>query len=276
MFAVVALFVIIATSYIVVRTGAVALMLTGLSAEAASFQSQSAFMGVGYTSREAEAVMGHPVRRRVIQVLMLVGYAATASVFASVMTVFTMDEYEQRHAELSVWILSALLLLFLLSSLSIVRNTLTRLLEAALTKSGAVRVRDYEELLRVDKGYSISHLPVAARSWLAGRTLRELRLTDEGVIVLSLLRANGVTLATPNAETRLEPGDKLLCYGLETDLERLIQRPSDYRGETEHMRASQVHLARRSAEETVDTTLSEVEETARELDAQADAEDGAE
>ena len=276
MFALVALFVIVATSYIVVRTGAVALMLTGLSAEAASFQAQSAFMGVGYTTQEAEAVMGHPVRRRVVRVLMLIGYAATASVFASVMTVFTMEEYEKSHAELAVWILSTLLALFLVSSLSIVRNTLTRVLETVLTRSGAVRVRDYEELLRVDKGYAISQLPVAARSWMAGRSLRELRLTDEGVIVLSILRAQGVTLATPSAETRLEAGDKLLCYGLENDLERLTQRPRDYRGESEHKLASQVHLARRSAEESVDSGLSEVAQTARDLDPLADPERDAE
>ncbi|MCB9914168.1 MAG: TrkA C-terminal domain-containing protein [Planctomycetes bacterium] len=258
MFAAVALLVIIATSYIVVRTGAVALMLTGLSAEAASFQAQSAFMGVGFTTRESEAVMGHPVRRRVVRALMLIGYAATATVFASVMTVFTTQEYAHHHLQLALWLLGGLLVLFLLSTLGVVRNTLTRLLEYALTRSGAVQVRDYEELLRVDKGYSVSHLPVARGSWMAGRSLREMRLNDEGVVVLSISRRTGVVLATPSADTVLEGGDKLLCYGLESDLERLMQRPRDYRGESEHKLASQLHQARRTAEETVAQELAEV------------------
>ncbi len=41
-------------------------MMTGLSWDAASFQSYSAFFGVGFTTREAELVVNHPIRRRII------------------------------------------------------------------------------------------------------------------------------------------------------------------------------------------------------------------
>ena len=266
--ALISLLVIITISYVAVRAGAVALMLTGLSAPAASFQAQSAFMGVGFTTRESESVVGHPVRRRVIRILMLAGFAAMASVFASVMAAFS-STHENEWGAMALEIMGTLLVLFILISMSAVRNTLTRLLEFALTRSGAVQVRDYEELLRVDKGYSISYISVDARSWMADRTLRELRLTDEGVIVLNILRRGGVVLSTPGAESRLVGGDKLLCYGLEADLTRLAQRPADYKGETEHKRASQLHFARQTAEETVDLELAEVEETAQELDERA-------
>lgn len=266
--ALIALLVIITISYLVVRAGAVALMLTGLSAEAASFQSQSAFMGVGFTTQESESVVAHPVRRRVVRVLMLIGYAAMASVFASVMGVFTTSHSED-WGKVAVWILGALLLMFVLISLGVVRNSLTRLLEYALTKSGAVQVRDYEELLRVDKGYSISYLAIEPHSWMADNTLRRLRLTDEGVIVLNIVRPGGVTLATPGADTHLDAGDKLLCYGLEHDLALLKSRPADYKGESEHQLASQMHLARKTAEETVDIELSQVAIPAKELDEEA-------
>ncbi len=268
MAALISLLIIVTISYLCVRAGAVALMLTGLSAEAASFQSQSAFMGVGFTTNESESVVGHPVRRRVIRLEMLVGYAAMASVFASIMSVFSVAE-EAGPAEtgkVTLYILGTLLVLFVLSTMAIVRNSLTRLLEYALTRSGAVQVRDYEELLRVDKGFSISYLPVENQSWMAGKTLRQLRLTDEGVLVLNILRVGGVTLTTPGADTRLDPGDKLLCYGLEHDLAQLASRPADYKGESEHQIATHLHQVRQTAEETVDTELSEVVESVKELD----------
>lgn len=60
-------FIIAAVSTIVVRIGATALMRSGLSCDTASFQSYSAFFGVGFTTREAEMVVNHPLRRRIIR-----------------------------------------------------------------------------------------------------------------------------------------------------------------------------------------------------------------
>ncbi|MDP4582910.1 MAG: hypothetical protein NWT04_03235, partial [Verrucomicrobiales bacterium] len=67
------LLVIVTISLIVVRVGSTALMMTGLSYDTASFQSYSAFFGVGFTTKEAELVVDHPVRRRIIRDLILAG-----------------------------------------------------------------------------------------------------------------------------------------------------------------------------------------------------------
>ena len=58
-----------------VRMGTLALQRTGLSRESASFQAQSAFMGVGFTTSESETVVNHPVRRRILRMLMWGGYS---------------------------------------------------------------------------------------------------------------------------------------------------------------------------------------------------------
>jgi hypothetical protein len=75
MIALVSLLVIIALSIIVVRIGSIALELTGVSSEIASFQAQSAFSGVGFTTTESETIVTHPVRRRIIKILILWGTA---------------------------------------------------------------------------------------------------------------------------------------------------------------------------------------------------------
>ena len=75
MVALIPLFVIITLSIIIVRIGAVALAMTGVSKDLAVFQAQFAFSGVGFTTNKSESVVKHPVRRRIIRLLMLMGNA---------------------------------------------------------------------------------------------------------------------------------------------------------------------------------------------------------
>lgn len=88
MLALFSLLIIILLSIVVVRIGAIALELTGLSPEIASFQAQSAFSGVGFTTREAEAIVTHPVRRRIVRILILLGSAGVTTSIATLVLAF--------------------------------------------------------------------------------------------------------------------------------------------------------------------------------------------
>ena len=88
MFALISLFVIVTVSIIIVRIGAVALTMTGVSKDLAVFQAQSAFSGVGFTINESESVVKHPVRRRIIRALMLMGNAGLTSAIAGLILTF--------------------------------------------------------------------------------------------------------------------------------------------------------------------------------------------
>jgi len=62
---------------------------SALSREMARFQARSAFTCTGFTTAEAESVVQHPVRRRIVLGLMLAGNAGLAAVVASLMLGFT-------------------------------------------------------------------------------------------------------------------------------------------------------------------------------------------
>jgi len=62
-------------SFLVIRAAAVALMMTGLDEKRAKFQALSAFSGTGFTTKEAESVINHPRRRRIVTWLMILGNA---------------------------------------------------------------------------------------------------------------------------------------------------------------------------------------------------------
>jgi Trk-type K+ transport system membrane component len=51
---------------LIVRAASIALMMTGMNQKRARFQALSAFTGTGFTTKEAESVMNHPLRRKII------------------------------------------------------------------------------------------------------------------------------------------------------------------------------------------------------------------
>lgn len=71
MVAIATVLVVILVSLLITRVATVALTLTALSREAARFQARSALSGTGFTTSKAESVVNHPVRRRIVAMLMI-------------------------------------------------------------------------------------------------------------------------------------------------------------------------------------------------------------
>src|SRR3954447_8896033 len=89
MAALLSVFAVLGISVIATRVGAAALVLTGLSRDVAHFQARSAFLGVGFTTTESEAIVNHPVRRRIAGGLIVVGNVGIVSAGASLVLSFT-------------------------------------------------------------------------------------------------------------------------------------------------------------------------------------------
>lgn len=245
------LLLIIMLSLLVVRAGAVALTMTGLSLDSARFQALSAFSGVGFTTSESEAIVGHAARRRIISVLMLLGNAGLFSALGALIVGLGADRTDDTFRSLVFLILGCVVLL-VLSKVRFLNRILNALLQRLFVGLRELRLYDYEEILHVDKGYSVYHIQVEAGSWLADQTLRELAMISEGVLVLSVLRASGETLATPGPHTCLRAEDVLLCYGREDDLKTLAGRPGGDAGQTCHQEAverQRLFRAKESAED---------------------------
>ena len=94
MFAVVSLLAILSLSMLIVRIGSVALMMTGLSRDAASFQALSAFSGAGFTTGESELVTETPERRRIVALLIRAGSVGAVTVISSLILSFVESEDE--------------------------------------------------------------------------------------------------------------------------------------------------------------------------------------
>ena len=226
-------------SIIVVRIGTVALKMTGLSRDVAAFQAQSAFSGVGFTTSESEYVVSHPVRRRIIRILMLLGSAGLTSAMATLVLTFV-GTSPQEMLDRAIWLAIGLAALFFFARSKLIDRGLSWIIERALEKFTRIRIYDYEQLLGLSKGYTISMISVKDNSWLAGRKLRELRLNDEGVLVLAIYRkvdGQEKFIGAPRGDTIILPGDTLVCYGPEETLMNLSQRLKGPQGDREHLEA---------------------------------------
>jgi hypothetical protein len=210
-------FLVVLVSLLITRVATVALSLTGMSTESARFQARSAFFGVGFTTTEAESVVSHPVRRRIILWLILLGNAGVLSVVATLVLSFGGDG-GQKGLRLVVLFGGLAVLLFVFST-RLVDRMLNPLIRRMLTRWTEIHVADYADLLELEGDYEVSELAVEPDDWLAGKTLGELKLRDEGVIVLGIHRGSDY-IGTPNGRARIAPADRLILYGRE---ERLIE-----------------------------------------------------
>ena len=229
----------ISLTLLVTRVAAVALTLSGVSAEIAQFQARSAFTGAGFTTTESETIVNHPVRRKIVSSLMLIGNIGMAGVIASVIATFTYDT-EKTNWPMRIGVLVAgITLLFLLARSRFLSRIISKMIERALLKWTSLDIRDYVSLLHLGAGYVVLELQVNEGDWVEGKPLSESRLSSEGVLVLGIHRTGGKYVGSPVGTTMLETGDSLTLYGPIDRLQELDLRKRGHDGDRAHRIAVQ-------------------------------------
>jgi len=252
MVAVITLFVILTISILVTRIATSALTYTGISREMAKFQARSAFTGVGFTTRESERIVNHPVRRRIVLILMLLGNAGIITVVASlVLTFVNFDASKDSQIFKAAILIFGLLGLWGISSSEWVDRKLSVFIGWMLKKYTKLDVRDYANLLHMAGEYKVIELYIEKEDWLSDKMLQDLDLEGEGILILGITRRNGMYIGAPSGSSRILAGDTLVIYGRESIFEKLDQRRKGKRGDAEHERAVKEHQKAIEKKETV-------------------------
>lgn len=234
MIAILSLLFIITLSILVTRIASKALAHTGLSSESARFQARSAFTGAGFTTNESEKVVNHPVRRRIIMILMLLGNAGIVSAASSLfLTMSNIGSGGYMWLRIAI-LLTGLILLWGLASNHIVDRYLSQIIDRALNRYTDLNVKDYASLMQLSGDYRIVEMLVEADDWLAAKTLARSRLREEGIIVLGVRRNDGTYIGVPNGDTMIVANDTLITYGRIDALQALDHRRKDIGGYLEH------------------------------------------
>ena len=269
MVAIVSVFIVVLLSLLVTRFATVVLVVTGLSRESARFQTRSALSGVGFTTTEAESVLNHPVRRRVIMFLMLFGSAGLVTVVAGLIISFTGTGADRDALYRSFVLLGGLAAILLVSRNRWVDARLTAFLAHLVTRYTALDARDYAHLLNLSDGYAVTELHVRDGDWIAGRTIDELDIRAEGIAILGITRTDRASyIGVPIPQTHVRSGDTLVVYGRGSLVADLDHRPAGPTGDQAHAAA----VARHRRTDHM-ASMRDAEEMLDELDARGSTED---
>ena len=218
MIPIISLLMAVTLALLVTRVATVALTLTGMSRESARFQARSAFFGVGFTTTEAEQVVSHPVRRRIVHWLMVLGNAGLVTVISTLVLSFTGQLEGWTRVLIPLVLAAGLAILWGLATSSWVDHQLSRAIESAIRKWTKLDLRDYSSLLHLTAGFKIAEIRVESPHYMIGMSLAELDLKQRGMLVLGISRSTGAYEGAPRGTTRIEPGDILTVYGNEEEV----------------------------------------------------------
>lgn len=237
MIAIITLLVIVFLSIIITRVATIALTHTGLSRESARFQARSAFTGSGFTTQESEMVVSHPIRRRIVLLLMLLGNAGIVTAMSSLILSFVRQNGSAGFSLKIILLIAGLVALWGVAYSRWVDKWLSAMIDKALNRFTDLEVRDYASLLHLAGDYRLAELRVNQEDWLADKTMRKAGLKEEGVIVLGIERPDGTFTGTPDGNTSIRHGDILVLYGRTGALRELDERQKGVRGDIRHEQA---------------------------------------
>jgi TrkA-C domain len=235
--AVFSLLTVMLLSLLITRLATAALMLTGVSYQLAHLQVLSAFTGVGYTTSESEQVVNHPVRRRILILMMMVGNVGLVTAASSLILSFVGVTTRAEGLVRGGWLLAGLAAIWLVARSKWIEHGMLRVMHWALRRWTHLEAYDFVELLKLAGEYRVRTIVVRPGDWVEARRLEELKLFQEGITVLGIHRPDGTYLGVPRGETMIRAHDRLVLYGRDEQLRELEGRRSGPSGVETHQQA---------------------------------------
>jgi hypothetical protein len=216
------LLIAILVSFIIVRIGGFALQLTGIEPDVATFQALSAFSGTGFTTREAERVVGHKTRRRIVTVLIVLGNAGTVTVIATLVASFTQVEgYMWFFIRLAI-IVAGIFGLYQLIIRSNVGQRFLDWLQKPVMNRILKEAPAVEEIFRAERNWTVSLVTIKRRSKSVGLSVGD--ITAEGDMeILGIDRAD-TYVAKPDRDEKIMEGDRLLVYANRKSVKQILNQ----------------------------------------------------
>lgn len=234
MIAAITLFLVVSLSALITKIATILLVHTGLSTDSAKFQSRSAYTGVGFSTSESEKIMDHPVRRRIIFNLMIIGNAGIVTVMSSLILTFVLPEtLASKLYGLIVVVVGMIIIWFAIKS-KWIDKALSAIINRMLKRYTDIEIQDYAAVLHLKDDFKISEKLVDEADWLASKTLKVLNLRREGLTVLGIDRHGDDYLGSPDGNAMVLPHDVITVYGKAEVIKSVFKRKKDYKAEVEH------------------------------------------
>ncbi|WP_241158323.1 TrkA C-terminal domain-containing protein [Cohnella candidum] len=205
--------------FLVIEIAVVLMRSTGLDHDVSRFQVVSLMTSTGFTTKESELILGHPVRRRIGIFLILFGVFSFAVIISSISSILVPDFKVTHLAEIS----AGLALLLAIVRVPAVRRILAAKFDKPLEDTFEIEELPIEVVLLQNEGDWFVDIPVGERSGLVGQTIVE-RCEANSDINLLFIKRGTLQIRRERAATRLEAGDVLYLYGDREEIGRVFRQ----------------------------------------------------
>ena len=234
MIAAITLFLVVSLSALITKISTILLVHTGLSTESAKFQSRSAYTGVGFSTSESEKIMDHPVRRRIIFNLMIIGNAGIVTVMSSLILTFVLPEtLASKLYGLTIVVVGMIVIWFAINS-KWIDKALSVVINKMLKRYTDIEVQDFAAILHLKDDFKISEKLIDKEDWIANKNLKDLNLRHEGINVLGIDRKGVDYFGSPNGSAMILPDDVVTVYGKSEVIINIFKRKKDFKAELDH------------------------------------------
>ena len=194
--------------------GSVALEATGMERKKARFQALSALTGTGFTTREAEEIVGHPRRRLIATWLMFLGSVGIILFLLILLVILLVGVKPAKPTSPVLIILSAIppIILIVLYWIGVLDKLGTLIVNWLKRSSYFTSEFSIKEIVHQSGDYSIARLTVGRKAPEVGCKIGDIDLAKQDIRILAIERGDR-TLAFPEAKEMVQAGDHLLCYG---------------------------------------------------------------
>jgi hypothetical protein len=228
--------VVVVVSFIVVRIGAIAFQLTGLTWSQSKFQALSCFTGTGFTTRESELIVGHSQRRQIASIMMVLGHAGLVIMIATFANTLQPNIFIQKLTApiLPDWVpytfvplinfLILLLAFYIVARIfgsMRVTDRISSSLRRILLRRHLLIGLSLEEPVFSTRDCSIIKIVVGEQSRLIGQSVSS--VAASGIEVLAIETGGKVSIH-PAGDATLGLGDNLLCFGKPQEIRDILLR----------------------------------------------------
>ncbi|NKE07491.1 MULTISPECIES: TrkA C-terminal domain-containing protein [Mesobacillus] len=192
---------------------------TGLERKIARFQVISMLTGTGFTTGESELIIDHPVRRRLGAFLILFGAFSLAVIISAISNLLTDNFYTMEIAYIAV----GLLVLLLTLRAPAVQHLMGGKMKSELKENYELADLPISDVLLMDEEDEVREIVISKDSFFADKTFEEIVEKEDDIILLFIKRGE-INIRNKAYETKIEPGDKLIVYGNNPQIEEKFKK----------------------------------------------------
>ncbi|MEW8971291.1 TrkA C-terminal domain-containing protein [Mesobacillus jeotgali] len=187
---------------------------TGLERKIARFQVISMLTGTGFTTGESELIIDHPVRRRLGAFLILFGAFSLAVIISAISKLLEDNFYTMEIA----YVAGGSLVLLLILRAPTVQHLMSGKMKSELKENYDLADLPISDVLLMDEEDEVREITINKDSQFTDKTFEHIVKKEDDIILLFIKRGE-INIRNKAYETKIEPGDKLVVYGNNPQIE---------------------------------------------------------